>query len=244
MTPWDRLLDVQEVDSRLVKLDHRSAQLPERARLRDVEERLAGVRSRVEVAEAEKHELVKQQRRIEDEIASIQERIATEEQKLYSGGSSDAGLLQDLQDEIDGLKRRISGLEDDELELMEAVEPIDARLGLLADEQAGLDAEAIALTAALAEAESTIDAERGVALQDRTTATEGIDPDAIRRYEQVRDRLGGVAVARLESGTCGACHLKLSAVEHDRILHLPPEEEVECEECGRFLVRHVPAADG
>jgi len=44
-------------------------------------------------------------------------------------------------------------------------------------------------------------------------------------------------VARLEAGACGACHIKLSAVEHDRIQHLPDDEEVRCEECGRVLVR-------
>ena len=53
----------------------------------------------------------------------------------------------------------------------------------------------------------------------------------------MRQRLGGVAVARLEGGVCGACHMKLSAVENDRIQHEAPDEPVRCEDCGRFLVR-------
>ena len=235
--PWIQLLDVQAIDSTIQKLDHRDAQLPERARLADLESRLARVRADVAAAEAEKHELVKAQKRIEDEISLVEDKIAHEETQLYAGGSSDAGMLQALQDEVASLKRRISVLEDDELELMEQVEPIDARLAALAADQADLDRQASETTASLAEAEVTIGAERAAALAARDQAVAGIEPDVLARYEQTRDRLGGTAVARLESGACGACHIKLSAVEYDRILHLPDDEEVRCEECGRFLVR-------
>lgn len=235
--PWAQLLDVQALDSTIQKLDHREAQLPERARLADLEGRLARVRADVVSAEAEKHALVKEQRRIEDEIATVEDKIAHEESQLYSGGSSDAGLLQALQDEIASLKRRISTLEDEELELMEQMEPIDARLAALAEDQADLDRQAIETTTTLAEAEAEMGSERDRALAEREQVVAGIPADAVARYEQTRDRLGGTAVARLEADTCGACHLKLSAVEHDRIQHLPDDEEVRCEECGRFLVR-------
>jgi hypothetical protein len=45
-------------------------------------------------AAAEKHELVRAQKRIEDEIATIETKIGQEEAKM--SGSSDPGLLQDL----------------------------------------------------------------------------------------------------------------------------------------------------
>jgi predicted nucleic acid-binding Zn-ribbon protein len=237
MNQWEQLLVVQTIDSRIQKLDHREAQLPERTRLAELEDRLAGVRAQTEAAEAEKRVLVKEQKRIEDEIAGLEGKIEHEESQLYGGGSSDAGLLQSLQEEIASLKRRISRLEDDELELMEQTEPIDARLRALAAEQADLDEQAIATTAALAEAEAELGRKRDAANVERAEAVAGIDDEALARYEKVRDRLGGTAVAPLESGTCGACHIKLSAVEHDRILHLPVDEEVRCEECDRFLVR-------
>lgn len=235
--PWGQLLDVQALDSTIQKLDHRSAQLPERARLAELEDRLGRLRADIVAAEAEKHELVKAQKRIEDEVSLVEDKIAHEEAQMYGGGSSDAGLLQTLQDEIASLKRRISSLEDDELEIMEQVEPIDARLEALTADRADLDRQAIETTTALAEAEASIGAERDAALAARAEAVADVDPEVLARYEQTRDRLGGTAVAPLESGACGACHIKLSAVEYDRILHLPDDEEVRCEECGRFLVR-------
>lgn len=236
MTIWRQLLDVQELDTKLRQLDHRSAQLPQRPRLAEIDDLLAEQRAAVGRVESDKAVLVKQQRKIEDEIATVEAKKARDEAQLYDGHSSDAGMLQALQDEIASYKRRISSLEDDELELMVQVEPLDAELEALAQHAATLDAEAIELTAQLAEDEATIDAERAVVLEGRTVAVAGVDAALLSRYETVRDRLGGTAIALLEHGVCKACNMKLSAVEIDRIKHLPADEEVQCEDCTRFLV--------
>jgi predicted nucleic acid-binding Zn-ribbon protein len=45
-----------------------------------------------------------------------------------------------------------------------------------------------------------------------------------------------VAVARLVGNHCDGCHLTLPAMELDRIRHLPEDELVTCEQCGRILV--------
>lgn len=236
MNPWAPLLPVQELDTRLRRLEHRDEQLPERAVRDEIDAELGKIRAEVDAAEAAKHDLVRAQKRIEDEIALIEDKVSVEEGKLYGGGSTDPGHLQDLQAEISGLKRKISVLEDEELELMEQVEPIDSQLLTLADQRSALDRRAEVANAALAEVEATIAAERDTIRSERETLIADIDADLLDRYETTRAKLGGTAVAALEHGTCGACHIKLSAVEHDRILHLPDDAEVQCEDCGRYLV--------
>lgn len=236
MNAWRQLLDVQGLDTTLDQLAHRSATLPERARLAEIDVRLAGVRAEVAAVEADRAVLEERQARLEAEISSLEEKAAGAEAQLYSG-SSDVKHLHALQEEIAALRRRISSLEDDELELLEQMEPLDARLAELAATRAELDAEAIAATTALAEGEADVDRERAGVLARRDALVAGIEPAALAEYDKVRARLGGVAVARLEHGSCGACHMKLSAVEHDRIRHLDPDEPVRCEDCGRFLVR-------
>lgn len=236
MNPWKQLLDVQALDTTLTQLGHRAGQLPERADLAAVEDQLAALRAEVARVEDDKHALEKDQTRLEDEIASLETKIAGAERQLYSGGS-DVKELQSLQEEIASLRRRVSSVEDDELALLEQMEPVDERLAALAAQQAALDERAVALTAAVAEAEVEIDRQREEVLGRREALVADVDPAALAEYDAVRNRLGGVAVARLEHGSCGACHMKLSAVEHDRILHLPADEPVRCEDCGRFLVR-------
>ncbi len=233
---WEQLLAVQAIDTTIQHLDHRHEHIPERAALAELETQLAANRKESEEAESRKAELVKAQKRIEVEIADIEAKIEHDNQQLY-GGSSDPSVLQSLQHEIGTRKQQISKLEDDELELMEQVEPIDAQLVAIADAKAALDDAAVQATAALATTETEIESDRATAVAERATLTTDIDAEALARYETVRGRLGGLAVARLEAGVCGSCHMKLSAVEYDRIQHLPPDAEIECEDCGRFLVR-------
>ena len=59
----------------------------------------------------------------------------------------------------------------------------------------------------------------------------------VAQYDSLRANFGGVAVARLEQGSCRGCHIKLSSVEFDRVRHLPIDAVVHCEHCGRILIR-------
>ena len=61
--------------------------------------------------------------------------------------------------------------------------------------------------------------------------------DLLADYERIRGTRAGIGIARLEHGTCQGCHIKLSAVELDRIKGLPDDARITCEECGRILVR-------
>lgn len=135
------------------------------------------------------------------------------------------------------LRRRASALEDDELEVMELVEPLEARLGELGAQVDALDESMAAARATLAEAEVEIDAELETETAERARAAEAADSEALAAYEALRSRLGGVAIAELDHSRCGACHLTLPAVELDRIRHLDPDDAVHCEECGRLLAR-------
>ncbi len=89
----------------------------------------------------------------------------------------------------------------------------------------------------MAQAEAAIDAELADLGRRRAELAELVPDDLRATYDRLRARLGGVAVARLVGNHCDGCHLTLSAVELDRIRHLPDTELVTCDHCGRILVR-------
>jgi predicted nucleic acid-binding Zn-ribbon protein len=101
---------------------------------------------------------------------------------------------------------------------------------------AALQAERQAAAGSLAEAESVVDSELAVVSAEREKIVPRVPGQLMRVYEQLRARLGGVAVARLVANRCDGCHLTLPATELDRIRHLPPGEMVTCDQCGRILV--------
>jgi predicted nucleic acid-binding Zn-ribbon protein len=121
--------------------------------------------------------------------------------------------------------------------VMEQIEPLDAELARLAGERRDLDDEAGRLRASIAEQEVEIEAQLAAVEAERAEAAAQVDPTMLEEYEELRPKLGGIAIARLVGGSCGGCHLALSAMEVDRIRHLAPEEPARCEECGRLLAR-------
>jgi hypothetical protein len=237
MSRWESLLVVQQHDTRADQLVHRSETLPQRAALADVGEQLTVLDGSIAGVEQRRADLARSQQRLEDEIASLSERATQAEKQLYSGAVTNPRELQALQDDVASIRRRIGQLEDDELEIMELAEPVDADRSELAAERARLDAEIERLTGELAAGEAEIAAELDVERRARDEAAAGVPDELWAEYDALRSQLGGVAVARLAGATCQGCHLALSAVEVDRIRKLPVDEPVHCEECGRLLVR-------
>ena len=231
------LLDVQALDITSDQLTHRRAHLPERAELAATEQALVDLARARETLQAERDQLGREQKRYEDEAASVEAKAQHENTTLYSGKVTAAKELQAIQDEIASLHRRQTDLEDHVLELMEQIEPLDTELGAQAAEQQRLDALAISLTAAIAEAESEIDAELETVGDSRAKAAAQIPADLMEEYERLRRAFGGVGVARLVGNRCDGCHLTLPSMEVDRIRHAPPDTPEHCSECDRILVR-------
>jgi predicted nucleic acid-binding Zn-ribbon protein len=237
MSRWESLLAVQGHDTRADQLVHRAETLPARAELAAVADQIAAVERDLAAVDGRRNELSRSQQRLEDEVASLTDRANQAEKQLYSGSVTAPRELQALQDDVASIRRRIGQLEDDELEIMELAEPVDAERARLVAERERLEAETRRITAELAEAEAEIEAELAVVREQRAEAAAAVPDDLWPEYDRLRSQLGGVAIARLAGSTCQGCHLALPAMEIDRIRKLGVDDPVHCEECGRLLVR-------
>lgn len=235
-TPLQTLLDVQAHDTRIDQLEHQLATIPAREERDAAAAAVAELDAAIAVDQEARDALGRDQKRLEDEIATLSDKRAHEHDTLYGGTVTNARALQDLQEEIESLGRRITHLEDQDLEIMEQVEPLDeriaearrtreARLAVLADAEARV-------AAAEAELHEAIDAARA----ERDGVAAGVPAALLAEYEGLRKGRGGVGVAKLVGTQCGGCHLTLSAVEANRMRKLGADEVAHCEECGRILV--------
>lgn len=237
MSEQQELLTVQAHDTRLDQLAHKRRTLPERAGLNEV----AAERERIQSERAEIEEtaggLRREQKRLEDEIALGEAKIAEENERLYSGDMTSPKEAQAITEEIESLKRRVGDLEEEALGLLIELEPHEERLGELAAADEALDERAERLQADLTVAEAEVDAEVSEVESERASAVAGVGSELLAEYERLRTDLGGVGVAKLENKACSGCHLALSAVEYDRVKKQPTDAIVHCVECGRLLVR-------
>lgn len=237
MSELANLLGLQDHDVHLDQLRHRRAGLAERAAVAGLEREQAALDAMIAELRDRRDGIARAQKRLEDEVAGLEMKVAAEDKKLYSGTVSAPKELQAIQDEIAALGRRQRHLEDEIIEQMEAAEPLDAQLAGHASTRAELTARLDEATAALRAAEAVIDADVAIEQAARDRAAASVPPGLLAEYDVLRRSLGGVAVARLEGSSCRGCHLQLAAVELERIRKLPADAVVHCEECGRILVR-------
>jgi len=234
---FERLLEVQDHDTAIDQLRHRRSSLPEQSELAGVEGRLAGLESRAAEVQGGRDELGVRQAALEEQIEASRSRLTELERRMYGGQVSAARDLQAMDDEVKHLKRHISELEDREIEIMEALEPIDGELRAAETQRAAWRHDRDRLRTAIAEAVAGIDADVAAQSDARRAAAATVPADLLTRYERLRTTLAGTGAARLVGGSCSGCHLTLPAMEVDRIRKAPPDEVITCDQCGRILVR-------
>ncbi|MEO8697066.1 MAG: hypothetical protein ABI658_26390, partial [Acidimicrobiales bacterium] len=208
-----RLLDLQELDITIDQLRHRRTNLAQRAELKRLAAAGAEAAKSIRPVVDERAELARQEKRLEDDAATVNVKATSENKRLYSGTVTSPRELQAIQEEIDSLKRRQRDLEDHALDLMVQIEPLDATIA--DSERAQIERDALIETTSeqLTVAEAEIDAELDSFAEQRAAVVAELDASVVAQYESLRVSFGGVAVAKLEQGSCKGCHIKLSSVE-------------------------------
>lgn len=237
MGAFEGLLELQELDTTIDQLRHRLESLPERAEQLRIEREVAALADRTADAEARRDVVRREQRRHEDEVATIEAKVEHVRHQLYDSGITSAKAAADLQADLDSLIRRQRELEDLVIEQMELAEPIDEELGGLASERATLDGRLEEATAALRAAAGVVGDELAAAEGRRPAIVAGVPQELLATYEAMRPRLDGVAVAKLVGSRCDGCHLTIPSAELEALRRAPAEEVLRCPECTRILVR-------
>jgi uncharacterized protein len=232
----EHLLAVQDLDTSITQLEHRRHALVETSGLAAVETQLSALEVQRIDAAARRGALAATQKGLEEQIAVINERRSTIEQRMYAATSSSGRDLQAMNDEVRHLTDRRAELEELELVAMLDQDPIDAELGVLRERAAPLEAQAEELRRQVAKDQVEIDAALAEAVGSRATEAALLPTALADRYEALRTRLKGTGAARLVGSHCDGCHLELSSSEVEKIRALPPGEVATCEQCGRILV--------
>jgi uncharacterized protein len=145
--------------------------------------------------------------------------------------------LERMQGELASLQRRITSLEDDELEVMARLEDADQELDSLTAQVAGTDEQLAALSGTRDIRTQELDQELKALAADRAPKAAGIPEDLLVLYDKLRASKNGVAVGALRHRECSGCRLALDATELAAIRSAPADLVLRHEECQRILVR-------
>lgn len=229
-----QLLELQKVDSAMDRLNARLRNLAEQQELDLLSDRQIAVRGSAGELQAESDHLAHRLGRLENDVDSLERKIAMEQQRLNSGDVGNPRELAALSNEIEALHRRKSRLEDDSLVVMEELEAVNSRLAEATEDFVALGSQIFATKLRRDVASAEVARELEAAAPRREHWAGRIAPDLLGIYGELRKAKGGVGAALLEGSTCLGCHMKLPAQEVERLRKT--SGVARCEECGRILV--------
>ena len=228
---------MQELDSRLDLLAHQRASLPENVQLRELGAERAEVDSAARDARIAVDDLTREQKRSDADVEQVKTRRKRDQDRMDQGLVTNPKDLERMQHELVSLERRITDLEDVELEIMARLEDAQKDLDRHTARLGELDTKATELTELRDEKAAGIDAEIAEVTTKRAAAVEGLPADLLALYERLRAHKGGVGAAPLRARRCEGCSLQINASDLGVIAKAPADEVIRCEECQRILVR-------
>ena len=230
-----RLLDVQDLDTRLAQLAHKRRSLPALARIAELDAQIADLDTALVTSRTAASDLRTEVAKAETDVEQVRSRAARNQARL-DGGQVGAKDAQALTSELASLAARQSHLEDVELEVKERLEAHEAAVAELEKAYAALQADRAAVVAERDAGFAEIDAEADRVRAERERAAEGLDQGLVALYERLRGQ-HGTGAAALRGNRCEGCRLELTSVDLEAIRSRPADAVVRCEECSRILVR-------
>jgi predicted nucleic acid-binding Zn-ribbon protein len=237
--PLSSLLDIQDLDLASDQLGVRHRTLPEREALLEAQgKRLPLDQAHAALVEG-REVLNRSEHSLGVDVAGVAAKAKEVEETLYSGSVRAPKELESLQLEIGLLRERQSGIEEQELELLEEIDRTETEMAANRQTRDEIEARIGELEGAIRKAEAEIKGEQVRLAEARCAKTKGIPPEILETYDHLRtrERLGGRAAAALSEGHCGGCRIKLPVLEYTRMKAKPEDALICCVQCGRVLVR-------
>lgn len=170
---------------------------------------------------------------IESKIQEKRNKLAQSESSLYGGMIKNPKDLQDLQKEIASIKGVISSLEDEQIELMLILE--EKELVHTATDQKYKNAisQNETTNSGLLRESEVISAEKIKLSTERNLLAEQVPSSILQKYDELRAKKGGVAVAQVEDKTCVLCGSSLTPSQCQQAKS--PSILFFCPSCNRIL---------
>ena len=235
MKGYERLLELQELDLSIDRLESRKTVIESGEEIRSARERADELEDRLGELRMALDGVRREHERLDAEVASLEAKIQAENTRLYDGSVANPKELESMQHEIGNLQQRKSRVEDLEIEQMERREELESQVP-------AQEKEVEAARARLAELEASSDVELKDIVQalasrreEREALVQEFDEELLQLYEDLRAQKRGVGAAVLEEGgVCGGCRQKLSPLELEKVRKA--EGIRRCEYCRRILV--------
>ncbi|MGA8573873.1 MAG: zinc ribbon domain-containing protein [Desulfobaccales bacterium] len=233
-----RLIEVQELDKVIQEVTGELSQLP--GELKTEEAALEDLRVQQAAGLQELEDLQKQRRDTEAEIAAMEDGITKSRGRLmeiksnieYKAMLKEIAFKEDQRDQFETRMLQLMELLEERKRLLEEAET------LIQERQALLGQRAAEVAAAVKVLEQRLK----VLEEQRKGLRKGVPAPLLKRYEFIRQRRNGTAIAPVQDGVCFGCHMNILP---QQFIDLQKGEEIlQCPHCQRILYWQEEAESG
>jgi predicted nucleic acid-binding Zn-ribbon protein len=224
------LYELQQVDSRVLEVERGASVLPEK--IRELEAEVEAMRAELGVLNAEVETKKSEQREIEGQISEESQKHKKWRKRLNE--IKTPREYQALSREIELGERQVKDFEESVLTIMQELE---AKQKVIGEKDAALksrEAEVAAKVRELRIRQAELAKEAAAIATGRTAIIKTLPEPMVKRYEQVRERKNGIAVALVVDGCCQGCNVQLRP---QQVVDMKKYTGVStCPMCNRILV--------
>ena len=224
------LYQLQKLDLRIdqigAKISNIENLLKNNSQIRDAEVKVKNLEENIHLKEKELSNL-------DDSSRSKQIKIEQSESSLYKGSISNPKELQDLQIEIDSLKKALHLLEENQLSIMAEMDELNIQL---ANEKANLSKvfqECEIKNQSLFKEIGELGKEKERLVSEKPVILAQISPEFAQVYENLRRIKNKIAVVSIDEESCSACGAIVTAgeIQKSKISN----SLCYCPSCGRII---------
>ena len=235
MSETDALRALMEADRWIERVTGQRSHLPEIAELATLEVELRGLLVELRAAEAALAPLMATYEVVAKESGRLKTRASDLDATLASS-TANARELAALQNELTHVRALLGESEDRELELLLAVEPVEAKVASIKTRAQPSVLRRTELRDVIAQLQATLDEELVALRRDRDERATALSLSLFSRYDAALARSGTSGAAQVVEGRCDGCRIALSPLDFDRWKSQAPSTYLDCPECGRLLL--------
>ncbi|MHB8278050.1 MAG: zinc ribbon domain-containing protein [Candidatus Humimicrobiaceae bacterium] len=235
------LYKLQLSDSRIASLEREVEKLKASEELKAREEELK------EVVEAHNglllnyNELEKERKKLDDELSMKNEKIKKNEQKLSSGTITSSKEIVNYQEEIVSIRKVNEEIENKIIEIMIRIDDINESIKLENEKKEKISSHVDKLKEEISNSIRIIEEKLSKYIQKRDNILKLSTDDLITKYNEVKEKRGGIAIGILKERMCMACNMEMSSGEALKMSDF--NEIYKCPICKRMIIRYRAEVD-
>lgn len=225
----ERLVELQRFDSEIAEIEAAVSAIPRQ--IRTMEEEMQKAQEALEAVTAETDRMQKLRRQKERDLEEANGELRKRQGRLY--GIKTNQEYSAVLKEIEGLKEKISNLEEEILVLLDQIE-VAVKAQALEKDRVGSKQAEFQRDKQRKEGELRELLDRLSLLKEaREGRSKGVEASLLQQYLRLLKSRAGLAVAPASDGSCEGCHVALTPQLYNEVRR--NEDVLTCERCGRIL---------